>query len=98
MGEDFPCSASIDRQNLQTFFESIQYAIFSVNGYSAYFDSDNDRLIGDISIYGNTMYLTEDATSPGNDWDGNTLNTKTIYELASDVYSYCPKGLVINDG
>lgn len=101
-GEDFPLSSSIGYQNLQDFFESIQHAIFSVNGYSAYFDSSSDRLIGHISIYGDTMFLTEHDPSSsdysGSDWDGNPLNEKTVFNLAYDVYTYCPKGIVINDG
>ena len=99
LGYDIPCSNSIGRQNLQDFFVSMQYAIFSVNGYSAYFDSDNNRLIGDITIAGDAIFLEPDGSeTPMQDWDGNPLSQKTVYELAQDVYSYCPKGIVINDG
>ena len=53
----------------------------------------------DITIYGDAIFLEPDGReTPMQDWDGNPLSQKTVYELAQDVYSYCPKGIVINDG
>ena len=98
MGEDFPCSASISRENLQVFFESMQYAIFSVNGHCAYIDPSNPIAVqGDISIYGDTMFLeTPGNETPMQDWDGNPLNEKTVYNLAYDLYTYGIRKIMIN--
>lgn len=100
MGDDIPTSPAISNLNLQDFFKTMQYAIFSVNGHCAYVNSDNpEQVITDITIYGNTMFLEPSGSeTPMQDWDGNPLSQKTVYDLAYDVYSYCPKGIVINDG
>lgn len=97
LGEDIPRSASIGNTNLQTFFEGLQYAIFSVNGYSAYFDSDNDRVIGDITITGDAIFLEPDGReTPTQDWDGNPLASKTLLDAASDLYTYGIREIMIN--
>lgn len=100
MGDDIPTSPAISNLNLQDFFKTMQYAIFSVNGHCAYVNPDNpEQVITDITIYGNTMFLEPSGSeTPMKDWDGNPLSQKTVYDLAYDVYSYCPKGIVINDG
>ena len=36
MGDDIPTSPAISNLNLQDFFKTMQYAIFSVNGHCAY--------------------------------------------------------------
>ena len=100
MDDDIPTSPAISNMNLQEFFTTLQYAIFSVNGHCAYIDPSNPTAVqGDISIYGNTMYLiTEDNVSPGSDWDGNPLNRKTVYELAQDVYIHSVKEISTDGG
>lgn len=100
MDDDIPTSPAISNMNLQEFFTTLQYAIFSVNGHCAYIDPSNPTAVqGDISIYGNTMYLiTEDDVSPGSDWDGNPLNRKTVYELAQDVYIHSIKEISTDGG
>lgn len=96
-GDDIPTSPAISNQNLQDFFVTLQYAIFSVNGHCAYIDPSAPTVVqGDISIYGNTMYLTEDDAIPGSDWDGKPLNEKTVYDLAYDLYTYGIREIMIN--
>ena len=95
-----PTSGAISTVNLQSFFASMQYAIFSVNGHCAYVNSDNpEQVITDITIYGNTMFLESSGSeSPIQDWDGNPLNTKTVYDLAVDVYTHSIKEISTDGG
>lgn len=78
----------------------MQHAIFSVNGHSAYIDpSDPTSVTGDISIYGNTMYLeTPENVTPMQDWDGNPLSQKTVYDLAYDVYTHSVREISTDGG
>lgn len=95
-GADIPTSSAIGDLNLQVFFESMQTAIFTINGRSL---SPDSKLTGEITIAGDAIFLEPDGSeTPMQDWNGNPLSQKTVYELAQDVYSYCPKGIVINDG
>lgn len=100
MGDDIPTSPAISNLNLQDFFKTMQYAIFSVNGHCAYVNSDNpEQVITDITIYGNTMFLEPDGKeTPKQDWDGNPLSQKTVYELAQDVYTHSIKEISTDGG
>lgn len=98
MGYDIPTSGAISTEDLQRFFTSMQYAIFSVNGYSAW-ENEPGIINGSIDIYGDTMFLeSPESGTPMQDWYGNPLNTKSVYDLAYDVYTCCPRAIVINDG
>ena len=98
MGDVIPTSPAISNQNLQDFFTSMQYAIFSVNGNYAYLDPDNpDQVTTDITIYGDSMYLeSPESGTPMQDWDGNPLASKTVYDLSSDLYTYGIREIMIN--
>ena len=100
LGYDIPTSPAISNQNLQDFFTSMQYAIFSVNGNYAYLDPDNpEQVITDITIYGDTMFLESPGSeTPMQDWDGNSLSQKTVYDLAVDVYTHSIKEISTDGG
>lgn len=99
-GDIIPTSGAISVENLQHFFASMQYAIFSVNGHNAYINPDNpEQVITDITIYGETMFLeSPESETPRQDWDGNPLSQKTVYDLAYDVYTYSVKEISTDGG
>ena len=98
MGYDIPTSGAISTEDLQRFFVSMQYAIFSVNGYSAW-ENEPGIINGNIDIYGDTMFLeTPESGTPMQDWDGNPLSQKTVYDLAYDVYTHSVKEISTDGG
>ena len=98
MGDDIPTSSAVSNTNLQEFFVSMQYAIFSVNGHRAYVESsDSATVIGDITIAGDAIFLEPDGNeTPMTDWDGNPLASKTLLDAAGDLYTYGIREIMIN--
>ena len=93
-GADIPTSSAIGDLNLQVFFESMQTAIFTINGRSL---SPDSKLTGEITIAGDAIFLEPDGSeTPMQDWDGNPLNEKTVYNLAYDLYTYGIREIMIN--